>query len=323
MSHDEKLSALGALVIYHLACTRKGQADLGAEVRSDGTSVGNLLFKGTPGSDTSGKGGQSTAEKLIDYFDKLLSDPDPKKKKHFFVDPPRHIRSALRTVYGDKYAFTPATATLNEVFTAVQDPDRYTQNISDRYSGVWHVVRYSSHVEPDGPKAVEKGDGDWDSVVIFAALQILARNEENELPKFVVYYQPYEPNGLREFRKVLGSIMSVGGGDNMLLIGYDTGKPFPLDIIAEQLQAARGDPPAQFFRGFVKRRHEHGNIIVSRVAFLRAKTAKTIDELKPMIGLYQESDFRKQFAEILDVDLALNTARNTIAFGGKAALRLK
>jgi hypothetical protein len=249
---------------------------------------------------------------IFDYFKHLTANDE------YFKDAPAHVRKAITLAYGFRPGKGPLAGALINVFKQIADAGaNNNESISRAYDGVWNVFRYSGHEVPSDRERP-------DPYVTRAALRIFPRDAEREdsLAQFLIHYRPKADT---DYHTVEGSIISIGRGQHMLFVGWEHDSSYPLDILAGQRAHREGSPPINEFTGLVKRRHEHGHIMVARARFIRAPNGTTFEDLVQKIGMFTQSELVAQLAKDypdLKSDELFETITNRIANKGKASLRL-
>jgi hypothetical protein len=293
-----KRVALVAIVNHHLLETHHLQTyhDLAEAagiilIEKDGTankSVHNFLREAS----------EKDSDKIYEYFRVIVANDD------YYNRAPAHIQAAIREVY-DFQPDRMLTTSLDQIFGAIMDHDKSSlDRVSRIYSGIWDVLRYANR---------SSGSGAW---ITRAAMRIYPRDSDRSLPTFLIHYRPgSQPTG--HFFTVKGCIISLPGAQHMFFIGYEVNTNYPLDIIAIQTREH-----TDTFLGAVRRKHEKGEILMSRVIFRRSK-AKDMSELDLKIGSLPESEFTKKYGDdIADLDTVLLLINNKVSGDGKACLKL-
>jgi hypothetical protein len=212
--------------------------------------------------------------------------------------------------FGDKRIESP-----NDVFLEHADVStRHRNDISNTYSGIFNVYRYSSHLKlKAAPLEIEtSGDGKQskeDPWMICAGLEVFPAIEHDEFVRFQLHYRAYEiADQTREISHIDGIIISING--LLYFVGVEKTR-CPLVIIS----VAHPGEKIREFTGLILRYHEHGQTIASRVGFKRAPTSvKKIDDLDKNIGLERESKL------INEIAVFNNRLINEIEYDGKSAL---
>jgi hypothetical protein len=267
------------------------KADLGSNGRKD---LDNFLQAAA----------QNGSDKIFSYFKDLVTHGP------YYNNAPTYIKQAIRTVYDLADEPDYDSASLQEIFNIIVDRQH---NISDFYTGCWDVIRYSGRLP--------LGEESKDPYVIRAALEIYPPDSDgdkkSEFPTFRIHYKPLSQMGHPEFHKVNGCIVPLQGGNHMYFFGRELESDYPLDIIAIH---SRERIPV--FGGFVKRKQENGQILVSRARFIRS-AEQNMEGLTSKIGTFPESELKKNFHdEIKNLDDVLKAVRNFVPDGGRGCLLL-
>jgi hypothetical protein len=227
---------------------------------------------------------------------------------------PTYMRPLISFCFPDFFADEAATiASPNDVFLryAHRDP-RHRKDISDTYSGIFDVYRYSSHLDkrPADLHVEEPKDGEGvkeDPWMIRSALEIFAAAEHDEFVRFKLHYHPYENRDGPI--SIIGGII-IGIKELLYFVGLEPTR-YPLIIMSVPHHVRK----IQLFTGMILRYHEFGRTIASRVGFRRASSeVKSIDDLHDKIGMKTESTLVEEIS-VFDRRLV-----NSIEYGGKSSL---
>ena len=204
-----------------------------------------------------------------------------------------------------------------------------SQDTSDAYAGVWHVIRYSAYAA-GGEEPEPHPVSGWNAQTVLTALEIRkpdpAKGERD--PTFTVLYQPWSATGTpyngnskdKKPRVVKGIVLTVGDGGHLFFLGVSDGaNGYPLCIIAPR------QPGDTSFPCLVLRKHERGPIFASRAMVVRAKTGADLESLKEDVGVYRESHLIRLLRtkwKVRDIEEILRKVRNVVPYGGKHCLWL-
>jgi hypothetical protein len=226
---------------------------------------------------------------------------------------PAYMKPVIEVCFPNFFADKAKTITSpNDVFLrhANLDPN-HRNEISEAYSGIFNVYRYSSHLnKPPAPLPLEtSADGKHsteDPWMICAGLEVFEAAEHDHFVRFKLHYRPYE--------EVEGSISVIDGiiisiKELLYFVGLEHTR-YPLIIMSVPHLGRK----IEMFTGMILRYHEYNRTIASRVGFHRAaKGVKSMDELD-RIGMERES---KLIEEITPFGRRLI---NTVNYDGKCAL---
>jgi hypothetical protein len=219
---------------------------------------------------------------------------------------------------------TPEYREYDTILSAVAlNDEALLTRLSRNYQGVWHVFRYSAHVEPGADVLDTLADGSKNAWVVRAGMQVFERDTSigRPLPTFRILYRPSQAVKRGHVFKTEGIVVPIGSGEHMQFIGVEYDSGYSLSIIAQH-----GRQPKDSFKGIVQRRHDHGEIFVSRVMFVKADHGDaTLDQISSQFGLFKESQIREQLQEELpevDADSLFNEIMNSVPNNGKCGLVL-
>jgi hypothetical protein len=234
---------------------------------------------------------------------------------------PKHIRVAANVAFRLPTPSPPPPVTdranhdLDKVIASIEDDATLTQGAMRDYGGIWHVIRYSAHEHTP----IGLPNHEWDAYVIHAAMQIRPSTSDGSFvrPMFEIHYRPNKQADTKDYQTAEGTVLSLGKREYLQFIGHDLASEYPLTIIAQQEKTL----DTRFF-GLVTRRHERGGqVFCSRVAFVRATGATSLEDLNDTIGAKLESVFKKQMKdEIPGLERLLERVRNSTDYGGKRGL---
>jgi hypothetical protein len=227
---------------------------------------------------------------------------------------PAYMKPLISFCFPDFFGDTAKTiASPNDVFLRHAHLDaHHRKDISDAYSGIFNVYRYSSHLDklPAELPVETSGDGKQskeDPWMICAALEVFAAAEHDEFVRFKLHYRPYEVlEG--EISIIDGIIIAIK--ELLYFVGLEQTR-YPLIIMSVPHHGRK----IQMFTGMILRYHEFGRTIASRVGFRRASSeVKSIDDLHDKIGMKRESTL------VEEISAFERRLINSINYGGKCAL---
>jgi hypothetical protein len=190
-----------------------------------------------------------------------------------FRNPPQYVVILGEVLKGNACA----KPLIDYVFSnVVEEGHNWEQRIAKIYGGAWFIIRYAAGILP-GDQSVTMTPGNPFS--LYSIMDVQPSNpylSNNGLPCFTVHYRPHRNLGQETSSKIFGHILSLGGGEQMMFIGYEESH-FPLVIGAIQVKSALNPP--KDFPGFVLRRFEQGAFLCGYCRFVRPRSNRTIDEL--------------------------------------------
>jgi hypothetical protein len=292
--NKDKRIALTSIVHHYCLQTQETRTDIaknaGLSDRGRG-HLDNFLQKAAP----------NASDKIFSYFKNIVTE------ENYYNLAPDYIKQAIRAVYDVDHKHVPTP--LEKISSAIVDQtETLLDSISNIYRGCWDVIRYS------GQSLVARKP-----YVIRAALEVYPRDGERKgaLPAFCIHYRPLSKMVTKDFFVVDGCVMPLMGGHHMYFFGRELESDYPLDIVANQSRQA-----VTSFEGIVKRKQESGQILVSRVMFLRSKQ-QNIKDLTPKVGTFLETEFKDDCKdEIHNIESILKSVRNYVPDRGKGCLLL-
>jgi hypothetical protein len=209
--------ALHSIVSHYLADVRVARRELINTIRCDRRDFNNFLTAAA----------EKGTDKIRDKFSDLVAN------EIYYIGAPAHVQVAIRECFGYSPDAAPENADFPKVLAGVADYDeRILRTISDFYEGVWHIIRYSAHVEHLDLKALP--DGTLDAWVVRAGMQVFPRATAHgrNLPTFRVHYRPKRLVDNNDFFHTEGVLASIGEGQHLQFVGKEYNTGYPLIITA-------------------------------------------------------------------------------------------
>ena len=232
---------------------------------------------------------------------------------------PSEVRLAERKLLGKLQGSAGFDTGIDKVFTEIADTEtNELEPFCEKYKGVWHVIRYSAHVEA-GLDPIDLGGGEWDAWVVHASMQINPPEPGERFPTFELHYRPGRGNRSNVLRRVFGTVLSLGKRAHMQFIGHELHSEYPLIITSRQSKDPEEDDP---IIGLLVRKHDDADVFTGKVALVREQKLSFV-ELDSLISVDLASKFVQDWEErIPNLREILESVVNRVKYGGKSGLLL-
>jgi hypothetical protein len=228
---------------------------------------------------------------------------------------PSFLRSVITECFPRIFwASSNAIRSPNDIFLKHAKAGKEVLNeISNTYSGIFLVYRYSSHLDKEPADIILETASDGqvikkDPWMICSAMEIIPPKSGDDFVRFKILYRPFERVAGGKLSEIDGIIVAIH--ELLYFIGLEKTK-YPLVIMT----VPRYEHKIDLFTGMILRYHEFRRTISSRVGFRRAPdSVKSLNELDDKIGLVTESNVADIIAEFE------GNLINVVQYRGKAAL---